>query len=242
MNARLALLAVTGAALCSPAAAQANDTARVRMLSCEPAQENVGGAVTYAARMHAVPGTKRMSLRFRLLQKAGDGEFEPVSAEGLEVWRKSRLGAEVFYYEQRIEGLRQGAVYRTVVRYRWRDKDGELIHTARRRSEVCAQGGGLPNLRVAAIDVHRGEVEGTAVYKVKILNGGAVPARTVGVVLRVDGEIVDEEVIDLLDPKETQTVTFNGPVCHRHMRVVVDPKDLITESREQDNALDPSCL
>jgi hypothetical protein len=242
MHTRLALLVVTAAALCAPAVAQADDTARVRMLSCEPSQENVGGAVTYAARMQAVSGAKRMSLRFRLLERAGDGEFERVSAEGLEVWRKSRADAEVFYYEQRVEGLHDGAVYRAVVRYRWRDKDGELIHTARRRSEACVQEGGLPNLRVAGIDVDPGEVKKTAVYKVKIVNGGTAPARTVGVLLRVDGEIVDEEVIELLDPKETQTVTFNGPVCHRHMRVVVDPKDLITESREQDNALDPSCL
>jgi hypothetical protein len=242
MNARLAFLLVTAAALCAPAGAQADQTARVRMLSCEPGQENAGGAVTYAARMQDVPGTKRMSLRFRLLEKVGDGEFERVSAEGLETWRRSRPGAEVFYYEQRVEGLHQGAVYRAVVRYRWRNKDGELIKTARRRSEACIQTGGLPNLRVAEVEVEKGEVKETAVYKVKIVNGGTAPARTVGVLLRVDGEIVDEEVIDLLDPKETQTVTFNGPVCHRHMRVVVDPKDLISESHEEDNARDPSCL
>ena len=97
-------------------------------------------------------------------------------------------------------------------------------------------------MRVARIEIRRGEVEGTAVYKVKIANGGAATARTVGVVLRVDGEIVDEEVIDALQPKEARTVTFNGPVCHRHMRVVVDPKDLISESHEEDNTLGPSCL
>ena len=79
-------------------------------------------------------------------------------------------------------------------------------------------------------------------YTVKMVHDGTATARTVGVLLRVDGEIVDEEVIDLLGPKETQTVTFNGPVCHRHLRVVVDPRDLISESREEDNARDPSCL
>jgi hypothetical protein len=242
MNLRLVLLLVAATALSAPAAAHGDETARVRMLSCEPSQENVGGAVTYAARMEAVPGTKRMSLRFRLLEKVGDGEFERVSAEGLETWRKSRPGAEVFHYEQRVEGLHEGAIYRAVVRYRWRNADGELVRTERRRSVACVQEGGLPNLRVAEIDVHRGEVEETAVYKVKIVNGGTATARTVGVLLRVDGEIVDEEVIDLLGPKETQTVTFNGPVCHRHLRVVVDPRDLISESREEDNARDPSCL
>ena len=241
MHARVATLLLAGTTLFAPAA-HADETARVRMLSCEPWQEDVGGAVAYEARMHTVDGARRMSLRYRLLEKVGDGAFERVSGEGLGVWRKSRAGATVFSWNHRVEGLHKGAVYRAVVRFRWHDDDGDVIRTERRRSETCVQPGGLPNLRVARIEIRRGQVDGTAVYKVEIANGGADVARTVGVVLRVDGEIVDEEVIDVLQPKETQTVTFNGPVCHRHMRVVVDPKDLIAESREEDNTLGPSCL
>ena len=85
------------------------------MLACAPWEEQYGGAVTYAARMSAVPGTARMALRIRLFEKTGDGEFERVSAEGLGVWRKSRPGAGVFRYEQRVRGLHRGAVYRAVV-------------------------------------------------------------------------------------------------------------------------------
>jgi subtilase family serine protease len=129
------------------------------------------------------------------------------------------------------------------VRYRWYDEAGETILTARRRSVQCRQPAGFPNLRVAAIDIEPGEVEGTAVYKVKIANKGAAAAQNVGVLLRVDGEVVDEaEAIDVLEPNATRTVTFNGPVCRRSMRAVVDPKELIDESRENDNVRDPSCL
>lgn len=241
MHARIAILLLTGIAVAAPPA-HADDLARVRVLSCEPGQDGTGGAVAYAARMKAVAGTDRMSLRFRLLEKVGDGHFEPVAGEGLDVWRKSSSGAEVFSWNHRVEGLHQGAVYRALVRYRWHNAGGEVIRVARRRSALCIQPGGLPNLRVAGIDVRPGEVDETAVYKVKIANGGAAAARGVAVLLRVDGEIVDEEVIDLLQPKETQRVTFSGPACHRNMRVVVDPRDLISESREEDNALDPSCL
>ncbi len=213
------------------------------MLSCVSPDDGAGGSVTYVARMGAVPGTHRMSLRIRLLEKVGKGRFERVSAKELGVWRKSRPDASAFRWEHSIDGLRPGAVYRVVVRYRWHDAGGERILTARRRSGRCRQPGGLPNLRVAAIDAKPGEVDGTAVYRVRIVNRGTAAAQNVGVLLRVDGEVVDEaEVISVLAPRESRIVTFNGPVCRRHIRVVVDPKELIEESHEEDNVRDPSCL
>ena len=241
MHVRFAILVALLVVLAAPAA-RADTTAGVRMLECTPPDEESPGTVVYRARMSAVAGTARMALRIRLFEKYGDGRFERVSAEELGIWRKSRAGVSAFRYRQAVEGLHDGATYRAVVHYRWFDAEGEVITTARRRSALCRQDAGLPNLRVAEIDVRPGDVDGTAVYKATILNRGVVPAQSVGVLLRVDGEIVDEEVIDTLGAKETKTVTFNGPVCHKHMRVVVDPKDLIAETREEDNARDPSCL
>jgi len=133
-------------------------------------------------------------------------------------------------------------VYRAVVRYRWVDADGQVIRTARERSRVCRQGG-LPNLRVRRMDAGPGDVEGTAVYRVRVVNRGAAPARNVGVLLRVDGEVVDDaETIEVLEAGEAATVTFNGPVCRRRLRVIVDPKDKIAESRERDNVRGATCL
>ncbi len=242
MQFRIASLAAVITVLCAPTA-HAAAPAAVRMVSCIPWQEGTGGSVTYAARMEAVPGATRMSLRFRLFERYGDGRFERVSADDLGVWMKSRSGATVFRHEQTVEGLRQGAVYRAVVHYRWHRADGEVIQMARRKSVRCSQGGGLPNLRVAKVETRPGEVDETALYKVKIVNGGIATARHIAVLLRVDGEVVDEaEVIDVLEPNESRTVRFRGPVCRKRMRVVVDPKGLIPESREQDNVLGPSCL
>ena len=48
-------------------------------------------------------------------------------------------------------------------------------------------------------------MEGTAVYKVKIVNRGTAPAENIGIVLRVDGEVVDEvEVIEVLEPTRSR--------------------------------------
>ncbi len=240
MHVRLAsLLVILGLAASAAPAAHAAAPADLRLLSCDGAE----GSVTYVARMDAVPDTHRMALRIRLFEKVGDGDFERVSAKGLGAWRKSSADASAFRWEHLIEGLSPGAVYRVVVRYRWYDEAGETILAARRRSVQCRQPAGSPNLRVAAIGIEPGEVEGTAVYKVKIANKGEAAAQNVGVLLRVDGEVVDEaEAIDVLEPNATRTVTFNGPVCRRSMRAVVDPKELIDESHEDDNVRDPSCL
>ena len=232
----LTLAALAAFAPASSAAVSAD----VRVLSCLAWQPGEGGSVSYEARMRAVPKTARMAIRYRLYEKIGEGEFHRVETK--EPWHVSRPGVAAFVWEQRVRGLRQGATYRAVVGYRWTDAQGEVIERARRRSAPCSQDGGLPNLRVAEVTVRPGEVKDTALYRATIVNRGETPARRVGVLLRVDGEIVDEVVvIDTLQPGEVRVVTFNGPVCRDRIRVVVDPKDLITEEREEDNTREPSC-
>ena len=244
MHVRLVILLAAALVAGPVPAAQAVDVpAGVHVLTCEAWKDGQPGQVLYSAHMRAVPGTARMALRIRLLEKYDDGNFQRVAAEGLDTWRKSRLGASVFRYKQRVRGLHRGAVYRAVVRYRWFGSDGAVFQKARRRSQICSQGDALPNLQVASIETAPGEVENTAVYKATIVNRGDAAAQNIGALLRVDGEVVDEsDVIDALQPGEEKTVTFNGPVCQEKMRVVVDPKELIAESREQDNVHGLSCV
>jgi archaellum component FlaF (FlaF/FlaG flagellin family) len=243
MHVRLVILLAAALAAGPVPAAQAADVpAGVRVLTCEAWKGGQPGQVLYSAHMRSVPGTARMALRIRLLEKYGDGDFQRVSAEGLDIWRKSRAGASVFRYKQRVRGLHRGAVYRAVVHYRWLGSDGTAFLKARRRAQICDQGDALPNLQVSSISTKPGEVENTAVYQATIVNRGDAIAQNIGTLLRVDGEVVDESVIDALQPGEAKTVTFNGPVCQEKMRVVVDPKALIAESREQDNVHGLSCV
>lgn len=239
----LILLALALGAFPAAAHASAESPASVRVLSCSPWQEGVGGTVSYDARMRAVPDTERMALRIRLLEKQSNAErFSPLEAEGLGVWRKSRPGASVFNYEQQVRGLRYGAVYRAHVDYRWLNRAGERIRTVEKISPPCRQGGGPPNLRIAGVAVGQGAVENTALYNVTVVNRGDSEARGVGVLLRVDGEVVDEsEVIESLAPGESRTISFRGPLCRNRLRAVVDPKDAIAESREDDNVRTAEC-
>ena len=131
MHVRFASLFVVLAALWAPAA-HADAPAGVRVLACAPWEEAVRRGRdlrgTHAARC---PARRACCFGSTCSRSTGDGEFERVSAEGLGVWRKSRPGAGVFRYQQRVRGLHRGAVYRAVVQYRWLGDDGEPILTAR---------------------------------------------------------------------------------------------------------------
>ena len=241
MLTRLVLTALVAAALAAPAA-HAVEPQKVRVLACEQATGDSGGSVKYAARMRAVPDTSRMALRLSLVERFVNGRWHRVRTDELDVWRTSKAGAAAFRFRQRVRGLRNGAVYRAIVHYRWYSASGDVIRRGRERSRACRQRG-LPNLRVGRIGLEPGEVDGTYGYRVRIVNRGAASAQNVGVLLRVDGEVVDDsETIDVLKPGESRTVTFNGPACRRRLRVVVDPRDLIAESREFDNVRRATCL
>jgi hypothetical protein len=239
----LPALAAGASLLAAGPAAQADMRASVRMLSCSPWRPAEGGSVSYEARMRRVAGTARMAVRFHLLEKAAPGHFDAVRAGDPETWRRSRRGATDFRWVHRVEGLRQGGVYRVEVEYRWLAEDGSEIATVKRRSKRCRQPGGQPNLGVDAIEATPGVFDGTERYRVTVVNRGESEARGVGVLLRVDGEVVDEaDPIETLAPGESRTISFSGPLCRRTLSAVVDPKDAIAESHEDDNVLTTGCV
>ena len=236
---RLILLPVLALAVAAQGA-HAAPSPIVRVLSCSPWQEGLGGTVSFEARMRAVPGTARMTLRFDLLEKTRSGSYRRVSRGKV---NRSRRGANVFRWEHKVEGLRQGVRYRAKVVYRWLDASGSVLQSLVRKSGRCRQPGGLADLRVAQVTTAPGAVAGTAVYDVRVVNEGGSDARGVVVVLRVDGEVVDEsDAIETLAPGDSRTLSFSGPVCRDEMRATVDPSNAIVEADEQDNVNSTQCV
>jgi hypothetical protein len=224
-----------------PAAAQDRAPASVRISECEPGSHSATRSAAFQASMRTLPGTRRMQVRFTLLERLGEGIFEKVSAPGLEVWRTSREGARRFVYTQEIAGLKANAAYRVAVRYRWLDADRRVVRTARRRSDVCEVEGSLPDLRVVKISARRGATPGTANYSVIVRNAGGADARSIGVGLTVDGTPLSASTLSSLIALETRSVRFSGPACTGTLSAVIDPDNALREDAEDDNVLSIPC-
>ena len=77
--------------------------------------------------MPAMAGTKRMWMRFDLLQRTpGQAEYEPVQGcPQWGVWQRSQPGRDGFIYTKSVQGLRAPGSYRARVRFRWYDAAGK---------------------------------------------------------------------------------------------------------------------
>jgi hypothetical protein len=183
-----------------------------------------------------------MWMRFTLLERSSGGaRYQSVAAPGLARWRKSRRGVGRFGYRQTVKGLRLGASYRALIRFRWYDADGDLIRAGRRRSRVCAQRPPRPNLRIVGIGARRESVGDGIRYRVRVLNAGALAAPAARVALSVDGEAFAAATTPALAPGEARTVSSAGPPCERGVRATVDPRNAIRESVETDNTRGGAC-
>jgi hypothetical protein len=234
-------LAATAALLAlSASAAAAPPVTLVKLRACEGGKSAQERRATFYARMRAVPGTSRMLMRFKLIDRYGEGSKE-IDLPALEEWRRARPGVRSFGYEQRVAKLETGGIYAVAVEFRWVGASGKTIKTARRTSQECRQDGALPNLAVTGVKALPGDALGTREYAVQIVNDGKVAARNVSVDLFVDGGGADAAEVDVVKAGETVEVRIDGPVCVERLRAVVDRDDELNETTEADNTFVAGC-
>jgi hypothetical protein len=234
------LLAAAAALLASPAAAGAAAPAVVKVRSCQTGDSSKERLATFYGRMRAVPGTNRMQMRFTLIDRTS-GRAGLVPTPRLAKWRKSRPGVQRFGYAQTITGLEKGGAYAVTVEFRWRDARGKTIKSLRRTSADCRQEGELPNLTIAGIEADPGDAEGTLDYTISVANKGDEDARSFKVDLLVDGASADAAEIDLVEPGKIVTVKVSGPACRSRIRAVVDRRNAVRETTDDDNARNARC-
>jgi hypothetical protein len=213
----------------------------VSVRSCTVGDTPRSRSATFYSRMRAaaVPGTARMAMRFQLQDAVGDG-VQDVDDPGLGRWRRSRPGVRAFGYTQKVAGLQTGGSYLVTVRYRWLDARGRVLREDTRKSGECRQRGDLPNLSVRSIKARRGNL-GTAIYSIDVLNSGRAEASDVSTELFVDGAAPDEQTIASLAPGESRILHFTGPACRHRVRAVVDSRDAIHETTDDDNVIVGRC-
>jgi hypothetical protein len=244
-RATIALIGAATVAFLGAATAPASHVpAKVRVVECRGGEGSAGGSAAFRARMSAVEGTRRMSLRFGLVERLyGERRSRRVDVHGLGNWHRSEKGVASFSYLQRVKGLRPGASYRAVVDFRWTGRGGSRILSEQRRSGVCRQPGGPPNLRVRKIAVEPAAAGLTATYAVTVANIGGSAARGFGVELTVGRDWhTDREDVDSLAAGSSRTISFTGPWCAgRRISAMADPDGTVAETNEGDNRREVAC-
>src|SRR3954451_12206295 len=133
----------------APAAgAQDRPPLQARLMGCTPGADASARPAAFTASMPALAGTRRMWIRFDLLQRmAGEAEFTPVALPAWGRWERSQPGRAGFIYTKRVRALRAPGAYRARVRFRWYEADGRLQRRAARVTATCRQPDPRPDLR-----------------------------------------------------------------------------------------------
>lgn len=229
--------------LAAPAAGQDRPPLRASLAACETGRERVERFAVFTGSMPAVRGTQRMAMRFTLLwRREGGTRWRASKARAFRRWHRSAPGRGGFVWTKRVEGLRESAQYRAVVRFRWYAAGGRLQREVARATPLCRQPSQRPNLRVEAIEIAPATEPDTSRYRITVINDGLTPAGafTLGLVVAEDERV--REVAGLAAGERT-TVEVVGRACEpgRVARVTLDVRGVVKESDERDNASDRAC-
>jgi CARDB len=218
-------------ALLAPVSSAAAATASVTLTACQPRDR----AAEFEARMEKVAGSARMKLRFALEARKRGKPWRRMAAPELGGWRTADPDTTRFIVTRRVTELVGPNYYRTVVRFRWLDADGDVVAATRARSRACWQPDHRPNLKLLGLSVE----DGTH-YVVRIANDGRSASGA------FDLEISGLPLLNLadgLEPGEERFVAAEGPACAPTTPVTAkaDPSDEVDERNEGDNALTVRC-
>ena len=232
---RRVLLIAALALLAFPAAAGA---ASVRLVECVPALEPADRSATFEARVHPVRGSERMQVRFTLQvrQDVLPG-WRRVAAGEFDGWLTSFPDVRRFSYSRTVRNLSAPASYRTVVRFRWLDEDGEVVKRSRATSRTCRQHDMRPDLVATEI----AQVAGG--YEVALRNSGRTGAGPFEVALVAGALALEPLAVEGLAAGERRTVSVGGPACSpgEPLTATVDSAGAVDERDEDGNVLALVC-
>jgi hypothetical protein len=239
----LALLALGGGA----ASAQAADppTLSARMTTCTTGADDASRAAAFTGAMPAAALTKRMQMRFVLVQRVGPGPkgaFKKLVVPGWGGWEKSDPGRQGLVFTKRVEALTAPAAYRAVITFRWFDGKGHVQRTATRTTPACEQPDPRPDLVLGGVDA-TAVGKATAAYTVSIENEGHSEAVPFALTITVDGSVSNPITLGPLAAGERVFGTLAAPKCSpgSTITVTVDVAGSVDESVEDDDAVQRPC-
>jgi hypothetical protein len=238
-----ALLLISLAAI--PASAQApvlDLPLKARLTDCHTGPLASDRFAVFVGQMPALKGTKRMWMRFDLLERSGGGSWDRVRVPKFGTWQKSRRGTPGFIYEKRVDQLQAPAAYRAEVRFRWYDARGRLQRQSRRTTPTCHEPDPRPDLavgQVTATDAGNGRLR----YSIAVRNDGRSDVGPFGVALAVDGATGPPSTVAGLPAGGRTKAIVVARACTpgSRIQVTLDPAGAIDEADETDNAVSRPC-
>jgi hypothetical protein len=239
----LALLALLGGA----ASAQAADKLALsaKQTACTTGADDASRAAAFTGTMPANAQTKRMQMRFVLVQRTGagpKGAYKRISVPGWGGWEKSDPGRQAFVFTKRVEALTGPAAYRAVITFRWFDAKGHVLRTATRTAPACEQPDPRADLVLAGVDV-AATGKATAAYTVSIANDGHADAVPFVVTITVGGVVSDPITMGPIVAGDRATGLVGAPKCApgSTITVTVDVEDAVDEAVESDDTVQRPC-
>jgi hypothetical protein len=241
----IALLALL--ALGSGAAQASADkvTLSAKTTTCTTGADDASRAAAFTGAMPAGAQTKRMQMRFVLLQRKGagpKGTFKKIAVPGWGGWVKSDPDRQGLVFTKRVEALTAPAGYRAVITFRWYDGKGRVQRTTTRTTPVCEQPDPRPDLVLSGVDA-AATGKATAAYTVSIGNEGHSDAVPFAVTITVEGTVSDPVTLGPIAAGGRLTGTLAAPRCTpgSTILVTVDVADTVAESVESDDAVQRPC-
>ena len=229
-------------ALAAPAGAQTVPT-RASLDACHTGAAPLDRFAVFSGQMGTVPGTKRMQVRFDLLQRAAGGTgFRRIQAQGLGVWRSSVPGIDIFRYHKQVANLAAPGQYRALVGFRWLGDGGRVLQQAVRRTRTCKQPDLRADLAIGSLTAERAGT-GKLAYTVIVRNDGRTATPTFGVGFAVGDQAQPPQTVQPLAAGEQRALTFVAPRCDASepVRVTLDPDLAVDEANEGNNTRTIAC-
>jgi CARDB len=219
-------------------------TSGVRLTSCQSALDPTEREASFEGRMKVKHRARRMQMRFTLQTRSADEpRWHKLPAAGFGKWLTSNPGIGRYVYTKRVIELEAPASYRTIVKFRWLDADGDRVASAKSTSPVCHQSDFRPNLRPLGVQAKPGADSSHARYIVPVANRGRTAAGAFDVVVSVDGTTLTPAQTPGLLAGEKALAEIQGPPCRpgQILTVDVDPTGAVDERNEGDNQLSVPC-
>jgi hypothetical protein len=219
--------------------------------ACQRALDPPNRSVSVNAVMRPVKGTRKLSLKFDLLEKVAGATRSLTGAGDLGIWLSpkdptlGRRTGDVWELNKAVSNLDAPAVYRFRVTFRWLGAHDRVLATAVTQSGSCGQRELRPDLLVRSVSVeaipykpHKQR------YTVAIADRGASGAGPFQVLFTPgDGSPPQSKTVSRVDAHSSLRLSFTGPLCEAGSppTVVADSTDQVDDYDLNNNAMTVTC-